>query len=115
MDLKLPTSVNIIADDTNSDPSGYYLVSTRWTMINDKSITFVRNKSLGYCYNLKWAGPMNKFDAVKASQSNKTTRIVSHSILEPFLVFLNNEMVLPNSAEVRKIIGLDSGELQLAN
>ncbi|AWG20461.1 hypothetical protein FFWV33_02410 [Flavobacterium faecale] len=115
MDLKLPTSEIIITNDTNSDPAGYYLVSTRWTMINDKSITFVRSKSLGYCYNLKWAGPMNKFDAEKANQSNKTTRIVSHCILKPFIAFLNNEMVLPNSPEVRKLIGLDSGELQLAN
>lgn len=115
MELKLPITDSTITDSIADEITGCYLVSSRWTMINDKNVTFVRNKALGYCYNLKWAGPLSKFDADIACQNSKTTFVVSHSLLKPFLVHLNDELSLPNSIEVRKLIGLDDEELQLAN
>ncbi|NRT15996.1 hypothetical protein HNP99_002358 [Flavobacterium sp. 28A] len=115
MDVKLPT-INPDATSVNYDEvTGYYLVSKRWTMINDVNITFIRCKGLGYCYNSKWAGPMSKFEAEKICQSKKTTLIISHSLLKSFLVITSDSVSLPNTGEIRKLIGLDSGELQLAN
>lgn len=115
MELKLPITDSTNIDSIADEITGCYLVSARWTMINDKNVTFVRNKAFGYCYNLKWAGPLSKFDADIACQNSKTTFVISHSLLEPFLVHLNDELSLPNSIEVRKLIGLDDNELQLAN
>ncbi|CAM2822695.1 hypothetical protein [Flavobacterium frigoris] len=114
MELKLPITDSTNIDSIADEITGCYLVSARWTMINDKNVTFVRNKAFGYCYNLKWAGPLSKFDADIACQNSKTTFVISHSLLEPFLVHLNDELSLPNSIEVRKLIGLDDNELQLA-
>ena len=115
MELKLPITDSTITDSVVDEITGCYLVAARWTMINDKNVTFVRNKTLGYCYNLKWAGPLSKFDADIACQNSKATFVISHSLLKPFLVNLNDELSLPNSIEVRKLIGLDDEELQLAN
>lgn len=115
MKLKLPITDSRSANFISDEVIGCYLVSTRWTMINDKNITFVRNKALGYCYNLKWAGPLSESDAEIACHNNKTTFVINHLLLQPFFVYLNNEVTLPNSIEVRKLIGLDNVELQIAN
>lgn len=115
MEIKLPNREVTEIPSTSDEVSGYFIVSTRWTMINDQNITFIRNKSLGYCYNIAWAGPMNKFDANKVNASNKATRVISYQAIRPFLGKLNDALVLPNSPEVRKLIGLDNAELQVAN
>lgn len=113
MEAKLPTINRVERSSLTNDVAGYYLVSTRWTMINDENITFVRNETLGYCYNLNWAGPMHKSDAIRAAEQNKATRIISHAALKPFLSYLNNEIHLPNTHEVRELLSLDSDQLQL--
>lgn len=107
MELKLPSTDSTSRDSIVDEITGCYLVSARWTMINDKNVTFVRDKALGYCCNLKWAGPLSKFDADIACQNSKTTFVISHSLLKPFLVHLDDELRLPNSIEVRRLIGLD--------
>ncbi|AWG20460.1 hypothetical protein FFWV33_02405 [Flavobacterium faecale] len=113
METKVPNIDRIEMNTVTNDVAGYYLVSTRWTMINDENITFVRNETLGYCYNLNWAGPMHKSDAMKGAEKNKTTRVISHAALKPFLSYLNDQIVLPNIHEVRELLNLDSDQLQL--
>ncbi|MCG9791621.1 hypothetical protein [Flavobacterium algicola] len=115
MEVKLPFSENLELNSSNNDTTGYYLVSTRWTMINDDHITFIRRRSLGYCYNLNWAGPLSRYDAEKIIKNKETTLIISHAALIPFLVTVNNELVVPNNAEVRKLIGFKAESLQQAN
>ncbi|MCW2118133.1 hypothetical protein [Flavobacterium sp. 7A] len=107
--------MTIETSNSVNDIAGYFLISKRWTMDNDKNITFVREKSLGYCYNLKWAGPIDKSEIEKLNKNKETTVAVSYAILKPFLVFEKNEFVVPNTSEVRKKIGLDTDTLKYAN
>lgn len=115
MKVKLLNATNTSLDYSSDELTGYYLISNRWTMQNDENITFVRKKGFGYCYNVVWAGPLTKSEAAKLSCDNKTIVVVRHEIIKPFLQFLANEVFLPNSLEVRTIIGLDGNQLHLAN
>lgn len=115
MQVKLPNSAVLDLDYSSEETTGYYLVSNHWTVINDTNITFVRKNSLGYCYNLKWAGPLSKYEAQKLNGNGTGNTIISHGTIRPFLIKINNEVVLPNSLDVRKILGLDAADFQLAN
>lgn len=94
--------------------SGYYLISLRWSMINDQHITFVRKNKIGYCYNAAWAGPMTKHD-IQQLKRDPTTIVIHSSLIKNHLIKLKNEIVLPNTYEIRAIIGFDRGNLQMAN
>ena len=113
INLTITNSANV--NQIDDDATGYYLISKRWTMINDSNITFVRIKGLGYCYNVHWAGPSNKLEAARVSKKSKTTLVVSHALLKSFFIESNGEVLLPNTPEIRNLIGFDRSALQLAN
>ncbi|MFN7098918.1 MAG: hypothetical protein ACK4M4_00915 [Flavobacterium sp.] len=115
MEVKLQSKAFTEVKNESTETTGYYLISARWTVINDSYITFVRKKGPGYCYNMDWAGPLSKFDVQKLNSYSSSTIIVSHQLLKEFLLVEGNQIFLPNSPEVRRVIGLNSGELQVAN
>ncbi|MDD2675392.1 MAG: hypothetical protein PHF81_10975 [Flavobacterium sp.] len=115
MKVKLLNAPIIFLDYSGDLLTGYYLISNHWTVLNDVYITFVRRKGIGYCYNVTWAGPLTKSEAEKLSCDNETILAVRHDVIKPFLQFLDDEVFLPNSVEVRTIIGLDCDQLNLAN
>lgn len=115
MKVNLPNAVTLTLDSSKNELSGYFLVSTKWTVMNDVNITFVRKNALGYCYNLDWAGPLTKHEVIKLSINNPSISIVSIATIRPFLQILNDVVYLPNTAEARKAIGIDNDDLQLAN
>ena len=103
--------------ETNfEDRPGYYLISLKWSLINEEYITFVRKDAFAYCYNLDWAGPVGKSDAEKKVIKDKIV-MVPQSIIKPFVVkVIIDEIecfVLPNIEEVRKMVGFDDINLQL--
>ncbi|UQD55848.1 hypothetical protein [Flavobacterium sp. K5-23] len=99
--------------DTNN---GYYLVSIKWSVLNDEYITFIRKSAIAYCYNLDWAGPKSKFELEQYVKKEETI-IVHHSLIQPFLIKCCVEkkdcFMLPNTDEVRKVIGFKNTDLQL--
>ena len=115
MKVNLPHTSTLAFDSFDSDFSGYFLVSAKWTAANDVNITFVRKNALGYCYNLDWAGPLTKHEALKIYRSNPLLTIVSIVTVRPFLKIENNGVYLPNIIDVRKAIGIDTDDLQVAN
>lgn len=96
--------------------NAYYLVSLKWTLLNDEYITFVRRNGIAYCYNLDWAGPSSKFELEQVAIKGKTI-LVPLSIIHSFLVKVHIEkeecFMLPNTYEVRKVIGFEDTDLQL--
>lgn len=108
--------------DFNSDKdflesnNGYYLVSLKWTAINDAYVTFIRKNAVAYCYNLNWAGPRLVHELGKIVKKDETI-IVSHSKINQFLTktMMNDKecIMLPNTDEVRRIIGFDSAALKI--
>lgn len=94
----------------------YYLVSIKWSLLNDQYITFVRKSTIGYCYNLDWAGPMPKFELEPFEKKNNTI-IVPRAIIERYLISTSidnkNCSILPNTEEIRRAIGFDEVRLQL--
>jgi hypothetical protein len=115
MKVNLPNTVTLALDSSNNELSGYFLVSTKWTVINDANITFVRKNALGYCYSVDWAGPLTKHEVLKLSNNSASITIVSIATIRPFLKTTNDKIYLPNTADVRKAIGIDNEDLQLAN
>ncbi|WP_339658581.1 hypothetical protein [Flavobacterium frigidarium] len=115
MEINLTITGSANVNQIDDDATGYYLISKRWTMINDSNITFVRIKGLGYCYNAHWAGPSNKLETKSVSSKSKNTIMVSHALIKSFFVNQNGELVLPNTSEIRSLIGFNRSELQLAN
>ena len=101
---------NLFSDDRN----GYYLIWVKWCMINDQYITFVRKNALAYCYNINWAGPLTKFE-IDRVHKNEQVIIVSYNTIKNYLQYINNVLLLPNSQELRKIIGLNNADLHFAN
>ena len=94
----------------------YYLVSIKWSVLNDEYITFVRKNAIAYCYNLAWAGPKNRFE-LEPYVKKEETIIVSQSVIQPFVVkcCVENKdcFMLPNRDEVRKAIGFKRDDLHL--
>jgi hypothetical protein len=116
VERKLQNTMSFEVSDALDDHDEYYLVSLKWSLINEQYITFVRKEALAYCYDLDWAGPMTKFDLEKKVLNDKTA-IVPRSKIKSFLVkvYTDNKQrfMLPNSNEVRKIIGFEDAVLQL--
>lgn len=96
--------------------NGYYLVSIKWTEMDDEYITFVRKSTVAYCYNMDWAGPKNICELEEVVRTGQTL-IVHQSTIDPFLVHVNHEgkecTMLPNTFEVRRAIGFEEANLQL--
>lgn len=108
------TEFNTNEISSSENLSGYYLISLRWSMINDKHITFVRKNKIGYCYNAAWAGPMTKHE-IQQLKRDATTIVIHSSLIENHLIESNEEIVLPNTYEIRTLIGFNEGNLQMAN
>lgn len=115
MEVKLQSKAFTEVQNKSNDTTAYYLVSARWTVINDSYITFVRQKGPGYCYNMDWAGPLSKYEVQKLNSYSTNTIIVSHDLVKEFLIVQGDQCFLPNSPEVRRLIGLNAAELQVAN
>jgi hypothetical protein len=100
--LNMKSNFNVVQKE-------YYIVSSKWSLLNEQFVTFVREGAYAYCYNLSWAGPMSLCDAEKFVKEDSTV-IVNQSAIAPFLVNVRNEesncWMLPNTDEVRKVIGL---------
>ncbi|MBB1192624.1 hypothetical protein DNC80_02945 [Flavobacterium sp. SOK18b] len=114
MKVNLPNGSTLALDSSNDDLYHYLLVSKRWTVQNDSNITFVRKNALGYCYNLEWAGPLTKYEALKLSSSSTSITIISIAKIRPFLKTINDKIYLPNTTDVRKALGIDNDEVQFA-
>lgn len=116
VEIKLQNTMLFEESDSLDIREGYYLVSLKWSLINEEYITFVRKEALAYCYNLDWAGPMSKSNLLKKVIKGKTV-IVPLSKIRSFLVKVNTDnkecFMLPNTDEVRKIIGFEDANLQL--
>lgn len=93
-----------------------FLVSIKWSVLNDEYITFVRKSAIGYCYNVDWAGPKSMFELEQYVKKEETI-IVQLSQIQPFLIQCrveNNDcFMLPNTDEVRESIGFKSMDFQL--
>ncbi len=90
---------------------GYYLVSKKWSLPNDKYITFVRNTNLAYCYNLNWAGTKSLHELEQFVKDDSTV-IIHFSLIKIFIKKVSigeNESFfrLPNTVEVRRAIGFN--------
>ncbi|WPR72519.1 hypothetical protein SLW70_05105 [Flavobacterium sp. NG2] len=83
-------------------------------MINDKHITFVRKNKIGYCYNAAWAGPMSKYE-IQRLKKDETSIIIHSSLIEDHLIRSKEETFLPNTYEIRTLIGFKEDNLQMAN
>lgn len=96
--------------------TGFYLISQKWSSSQELYITFVRKGALAYCYNVNWAGPMSKFEVERFKGEDKI--IVHQSKIKPLLLKVSddkcNGYALPNTEEVRKIIGLNDVKLSQA-
>lgn len=114
MEIKFTQTGNKEKNIFSDDITGYYLISVKWSMINDQYITFVRKNALAYCYNINWAGPMTKFE-IDRVYKNEQVLIVSHSTIKNHLQCINNVLLLPNTHELRKLIGLKDADLLFAN
>lgn len=85
----------------------YYYISTKWTHKTDAYLTLWRGNSSGYCWNQSWAGiydqPPNVTPdyGVIAVECEK----VNH-LFEATSYFNNPQLILPNSKEVRRTIGI---------
>ncbi|SDX04048.1 hypothetical protein [Flavobacterium degerlachei] len=116
MEIQLQNAKLFELSNSFDDRDGYYLISLKWSLINEEYITFVRKEALAYCYNLDWAGPMSKSNLLKKVIKDKTV-IVPLSKIRSFLVKVNTDnkecFMLPNTDEVRKIIGFEDANLQL--
>ncbi|WP_418262015.1 hypothetical protein [Flavobacterium faecale] len=109
------TSKNVIDNKSFlEDISGYYLISLKWSMLNDPYITFVRQNALAYCYDINWAGPLTKFEIDRVVKSEKII-VISHQTINKYIVKVNDKLFLPNTIEVRKLIGLKDDMFQMAN
>ena len=114
MEIKLTQTGNQGKNIFSDDITGYYLISVKWSMINDQYITFVRKNALAYCYNINWAGPMTKLE-IDRVYKNEQVIIVSHNTIKNYLQYVNNILVLPNTQELRNLIGLKDADLLYAN
>ncbi len=116
MEIKLQNTILFEESDSLDCRDGYYLISLKWSLINEEYITFVRKEALAYCYNLDWAGPVSKSSLLKKVIKDKTV-IVPLSKIRSFLVKVNTDnkecFMLPNTDEVRKVIGFEDIDLQL--
>jgi hypothetical protein len=88
-------------------------VSKRWTVQNDSNITFVRKNALGYCYNLEWAGPLTKYEALKLSSSSTSITIISIAKIRPssrqsMIKYIQIQLMFC------KALGIDNDEVQFA-
>jgi hypothetical protein len=86
-------------------------VSKRWTVQNDSNI-FVRKNALGYCYNLEWAGPLTKYEALKLSSSSVSTTIISIAKIRPS----SRQSMIKYTFQIQlmfKALGIDNDEVQL--
>lgn len=116
MEVKLHNTQSFVTTNSFEDRDGYYLISLKWSLINEVYITFVRKEAFAYCYNLDWAGPISKPDAEKKVIKDKI--VMTHqSRIMPFVIkVIIDEVecsVLPNTEEVRKIVGFEDTNLQL--
>lgn len=87
---------------------GYYLVSKKWSLVNEEYITFVRKNNLAYCHNLIWAGPKEVHE-LEQFKDNEKTIVVNHSQIRSYIKKINlngiESYVLPNTDEVRRAVG----------
>jgi hypothetical protein len=116
MKVKLHHTQPFLETNNFEDRPGYYLISLKWSLINEEYITFVRKDAFAYCYNLDWAGPVSKSDAEKKVVKDKIV-MVHQSRIKSFVIKVLiddiERFVLPNTEEVRKIIGFEDINLQL--
>lgn len=116
MEVKLHNT--IVFEDVQSlnDTEKYFLVSMRWSLISEEHITFVRQGAMAYCYNLKWAGPLTEVEAAERCIKGKML-MVPFSLIKSYLVQTKIDEVdcltLPNTAEVRRMIGFNDVVFQL--
>ncbi|MDQ5929459.1 MAG: hypothetical protein QG594_1238 [Bacteroidota bacterium] len=114
MEIKFTQTANKEKNIFSDDITGYYLISVKWSMVNDPYITFIRKNALAYCYNVNWAGPLTKFE-IDRVYKNEQAIIVSHDTIKHYLEYVNNVWVLPNTDELRNLIGLKETGLLFAN
>jgi hypothetical protein len=116
MKVKLHHTQPFLETNNFEDRPGYYLISLKWSLINEEYITFVRKEAFAYCYNLEWAGPVSKSDAEKKVIKDKIV-MVHKSRIRPFVIKViideTERVVLPNTEEVRKLIGFEDTNLQI--
>lgn len=116
MEVKLHNTILFEEENSSADAEKYFVVSLRWSLINEEHITFVRQEAMAYCYNMNWAGPMTKIEAKERCIKGKML-VVSLSQIRSFLVKATIDNVesytLPNTEEVRKIIGFDAIAFQM--
>ena len=116
MKVKLHHTQPFLETNNFEDRPGYYLISLKWSLINEEYITFVRKEAFAYCYNLEWAGPVSKSDAEKKVINDKIV-MVHKSRIRPFVIKViideTERVVLPNTEEVRKLIGFEDTNLQI--
>ena len=94
--------------NNSSSYDGYYLVSKKWSLLNDEYITFVRKNNLAYCYDLNWAGPKTGCEKEDTSENDKII-LVKQTLILPFIKKINfggkESYRLPNTEEVRRAVG----------
>lgn len=89
----------------------FYIVSLKWTNKNDKWITFSRSNYAGYCLFKEWCGLYldNCFNADPAKEM-----FVDSEKLKSLWIKIKHEgyerEVLPNTAKVRKILGVEKNQ-----
>ena len=103
-----PNVSSVLSEKSPNGSAQYFLVSKKWSAINDQFITFVRKSSIGYCYNLNWAGACSSYELEPLVKTDKTI-LIHITTIEPYLTKVSidnkNYLFLPNTEQVRKIIG----------
>ena len=116
MEIKLHNPAAFEDIQSLADTEKYFLVSIRWSLIEEAHITFVRQATLAYCYNLKWAGPLTESEVADKFVEGKMI-VVPLSLIKPYLVKATIDeidcLTLPNTAEIRSKIGFDDVVFQL--
>lgn len=90
----------------------YYIISLKWTNKNDKWITLWRHNRAGYAWFVSMAG---KYTKEEAGKKTTTVTIISTDAAYKYLESVNYEgnpqHVLPNSKEVRDLLGITKNDL----
>jgi hypothetical protein len=82
----------------------YYIVSVKHTKSKDKFFTLWRPNDHGYCHSIKVAGVY--FEYKPGYHDCDASIPVEVSKLEPLFVQVDDFKILPNTAKVRKFLGV---------
>lgn len=93
----------------------YLLLSLKWTGKKDAWLTFWRINSSGYCWFQEWCGQYESIE-VKPWIDENQERLIDPETVKDHWIEIEYEgvkrMVLPNTEEVLKILGIAKRHLR---